>query len=680
MSAEEAELKRAERNVNGTLVIKHENTGASTSNTNENQASTSGMSCSVADSSESGCFSGEASSLNHSSTPSSPAETSESERSSTTSLTVDSGLTTSPETVRQSDSHYQEQNVASTVAQADLHTVVEATSSSDVTGLNDRETVSFKGFRDGLNTEDTKPMESEGIASSSNSPLVSQQMVWNGNSFSEVKQEQTHREIEEHRESSESPHDSSESSDHHHPEQHHEVPGNSAASSSTSPPTAMEGINYIWNRINITDQPSIKSVEDLMGKCRVCEEPSAGFHFGAYTCEGCKSFFCRNHRKQNLAGICARGGNCSVIGTSNRSICKACRMKKCIQVGMNPANSRFGRRPAWMKNGGTSPQAAGKSPAHSAIDSQSAAYKLKLERSLNAAKRWKSMSLNPSLVNHLTGERNRDDLAENSVDPTMSENSSMNWSQPASNGLHNLPHSFMKRPMWDERYGRHQISGSAVYMKPSSGGEAPPPSPDLSGRSTDPDTAMLETRGPLDPSSVLPIWSQVSMSDVENPQLQSTTVTGIQQLQRLAAAHRLMVLGNLSPNPRTSNILPQHSDWPDSSCAYTAPSEETHYRSQPSSPHSHSSTIQCIEQQQPEYLEPPNWGRENPGWNADFNPRSPTPDIPWPPSDSQPLDLSAGSMVVNDFDDQPMDLTHQVTSNRTCNREATGAWDLSLRR
>ena len=28
--------------------------------------------------------------------------------------------------------------------------------------------------------------------------------------------------------------------------------------------------------------------------CRVCEEPAAGFHFGAFTCEGCKSFFGRS--------------------------------------------------------------------------------------------------------------------------------------------------------------------------------------------------------------------------------------------------------------------------------------------------------------------------------------------------------------------------------------------------
>ena len=32
--------------------------------------------------------------------------------------------------------------------------------------------------------------------------------------------------------------------------------------------------------------------------CKVCGEPAAGFHFGAFTCEGCKSFFGRTCNNQ----------------------------------------------------------------------------------------------------------------------------------------------------------------------------------------------------------------------------------------------------------------------------------------------------------------------------------------------------------------------------------------------
>uniref|UniRef100_A0AC35U064 Nuclear receptor domain-containing protein n=1 Tax=Rhabditophanes sp. KR3021 TaxID=114890 RepID=A0AC35U064_9BILA len=44
--------------------------------------------------------------------------------------------------------------------------------------------------------------------------------------------------------------------------------------------------------------------------CQVCEEPARGFHFGAFTCEGCKG--------------------------KNRTSCKACRYTACLDAGMSP--------------------------------------------------------------------------------------------------------------------------------------------------------------------------------------------------------------------------------------------------------------------------------------------------------------------------------------------------------
>ncbi|OWR54726.1 putative Knirps-related protein [Danaus plexippus plexippus] len=35
-------------------------------------------------------------------------------------------------------------------------------------------------------------------------------------------------------------------------------------------------------------------------KCKVCGEPAAGFHFGAFTCEGCKSL--KRHREVEFRG------------------------------------------------------------------------------------------------------------------------------------------------------------------------------------------------------------------------------------------------------------------------------------------------------------------------------------------------------------------------------------------
>jgi len=38
--------------------------------------------------------------------------------------------------------------------------------------------------------------------------------------------------------------------------------------------------------------------------CRVCDEKAAGFHFGAFTCEGCKSFFGRFCNNQTVIPEC----------------------------------------------------------------------------------------------------------------------------------------------------------------------------------------------------------------------------------------------------------------------------------------------------------------------------------------------------------------------------------------
>ncbi|XP_067002172.2 protein embryonic gonad [Anabrus simplex] len=83
-------------------------------------------------------------------------------------------------------------------------------------------------------------------------------------------------------------------------------------------------------------------------QCKVCGEPAAGFHFGAFTCEGCKSFFGRTNNNQSSIAECKNNGEC-VINKKNRTSCKACRLKKCLQVGMSKSSSRYGRRSNWFK-------------------------------------------------------------------------------------------------------------------------------------------------------------------------------------------------------------------------------------------------------------------------------------------------------------------------------------------
>ncbi|XP_062555070.1 protein embryonic gonad [Armigeres subalbatus] len=83
-------------------------------------------------------------------------------------------------------------------------------------------------------------------------------------------------------------------------------------------------------------------------QCKVCGEPAAGFHFGAFTCEGCKSFFGRTYNNLSSISECKNNGEC-VINKKNRTACKACRLRKCLVVGMSKSGSRYGRRSNWFK-------------------------------------------------------------------------------------------------------------------------------------------------------------------------------------------------------------------------------------------------------------------------------------------------------------------------------------------
>ncbi|OWA50802.1 putative Knirps-related protein [Hypsibius exemplaris] len=83
-------------------------------------------------------------------------------------------------------------------------------------------------------------------------------------------------------------------------------------------------------------------------RCRVCGEKAAGFHFGAFTCEGCKSFFGRTCNNLSQMDSCKNGSKC-VINRKTRTACKACRLRKCLRVGMSKGGSRYGRRSNWFK-------------------------------------------------------------------------------------------------------------------------------------------------------------------------------------------------------------------------------------------------------------------------------------------------------------------------------------------
>ncbi|XP_060108976.1 vitamin D3 receptor [Heteronotia binoei] len=66
--------------------------------------------------------------------------------------------------------------------------------------------------------------------------------------------------------------------------------------------------------------------------CGVCGDKATGFHFNAMTCEGCKGFF-RRSMKRKAKFTCPFNGDCKIT-KDNRRHCQACRLKRCINIGM----------------------------------------------------------------------------------------------------------------------------------------------------------------------------------------------------------------------------------------------------------------------------------------------------------------------------------------------------------
>ncbi|XP_052812171.1 ecdysone-inducible protein E75-like [Mya arenaria] len=78
--------------------------------------------------------------------------------------------------------------------------------------------------------------------------------------------------------------------------------------------------------------------------CRVCGDKSSGFHYGVFSCEGCKGFFRRTVRQKMEYKACENPKGCLIMRIS-RNRCQYCRLQKCIAVGMSHEAVRLGRCP-----------------------------------------------------------------------------------------------------------------------------------------------------------------------------------------------------------------------------------------------------------------------------------------------------------------------------------------------
>lgn len=82
--------------------------------------------------------------------------------------------------------------------------------------------------------------------------------------------------------------------------------------------------------------PSSRILLDV--PCRVCHDHSSGKHYGIFSCDGCAGFFKRSIRRHRQYVCKNKGGGeegrC-VVDKTHRNQCRACRLRKCLEIGMN---------------------------------------------------------------------------------------------------------------------------------------------------------------------------------------------------------------------------------------------------------------------------------------------------------------------------------------------------------
>nr|BAG31994.1 gonad estrogen receptor alpha1 [Xenopus laevis] len=87
--------------------------------------------------------------------------------------------------------------------------------------------------------------------------------------------------------------------------------------------------------------PSMESTKETRF-CAVCSDYASGYHYGVWSCEGCKAFFKRSIQGHNDY-MCPATNQCT-IDKNRRKSCQACRLRKCYEVGMMKGGIRKDRR------------------------------------------------------------------------------------------------------------------------------------------------------------------------------------------------------------------------------------------------------------------------------------------------------------------------------------------------
>ncbi|XP_048513408.1 photoreceptor-specific nuclear receptor-like isoform X3 [Athalia rosae] len=108
--------------------------------------------------------------------------------------------------------------------------------------------------------------------------------------------------------------------------------------------TLGNGHPHLMGQVQQQPQHGSKPPRTLGLICVVCGDTSSGKHYGILACNGCSGFFKRSVRRKLIYRCQANTGSC-IVDKAHRNQCQACRLKKCIQKGMNKDAVQNERQP-----------------------------------------------------------------------------------------------------------------------------------------------------------------------------------------------------------------------------------------------------------------------------------------------------------------------------------------------